>query len=98
MDKYNRGAEEVYLSAQGGFTGYENYDNNMQMAIPQLGRWMNGEEFVGRQQSDSWASLNNSDWYKAALNRAAQPFPDLEKQAAALLQVTRGKFDNRAGR
>ena len=98
MDKYNRGAEEVYLAAKGGFSGFENYDNNINFAVPQLSRWMNGEEFVGRQQSDSWAGLNNSDWYQAALNRAAQPFPNLEKQAAELLRVSRGKFDNRAGR
>ena len=100
MDKYNRGAEEVYLSAQGGFNGYENYDNNMQMAIPQLSRWMNGEEFAGRQQSDSWAGLNESEWYQAALNRANTPPPpgDLDKQAEALLRANAGKFGNKAGR
>jgi hypothetical protein len=71
--KYNRGAEEVYTAGDAAFSPYQAYDENMLMAIPQSGRWMQDGQFVGRQMAPGWAEMRETPWFKDNSGKAVVP-------------------------
>ena len=73
--KYNRGAEEVYTSANAAFSPYQGYEENMLFAMPQSTRWMQDGQFVGRQMAPGWEEMRETPWFR---DNSGKPIPPPE--------------------
>jgi hypothetical protein len=71
--KYNRGAEEVYTAGQAAFSPYQGYDENMLMALPQSGRWVQDGQFTGRQMAPGWEEMRETPWFRDNSGRPVPP-------------------------